>query len=121
MKKIFFACVTALLVFFCQGCTAAPPDCPAVEIVRYKWRPTDDSGNKAASRGELVFCDDEILLAAKVSDTEVRLRGEYLIDDDTITVMSEQYGTVCMGYDLSSEYLTLTYFGKSARFVKDTA
>lgn len=117
MKKITITCLLLFLSVTGAGCIAAPPDSPAEEVVRYKWRPSDEVNS--AVRGELLFNDDEILFAARLSDTEVRLRGEYLIDDNTITVMSEQYGTVCMDYELSSEYLTLTYYGKSARFVKD--
>ncbi len=113
--KILYGIILALSVMSVTGCITAPPECPAQELVRHKWFPENKTGME---RGELLFCDDEMLLSAKMSGTEVRLRGEYLIDDKTITVMSEQYGTVCMDYDLSSEYLTLSYYGRSAKFVK---
>lgn len=114
-SKILYSIILVLSVASAGGCITAPPRDPAQEIVMHKWSP---EGKEGETRGELLFCDDEMLFSAKMSDTEVRLRGEYLIDDKTITVMSEQYGTVCMDYELSSEYLTLSYYGRSAKFVK---
>lgn len=48
----------------------------------------------------------------------IHLAGEYFVDGDTLTVLSDDYGVVVLQYTLVNNELRLTYFDKQAIFVK---
>lgn len=97
---------------FLSGCTTAPPQNAAEELCRYQWIPK-------TAEGSLTFSEDTLSLSVQQGDNSVKLSGVYFADDDTLTVLSEDYGTVVMQYALVADQLRLTYFDKEAVFVKE--
>ena len=107
-------CVSVTL----QGCAAAPPQTAAEEIKLFEWVRTEEKGGANEQLGYLVFTENGISLTSVQGENRLDLTGECVIEESTVTVISENYGTVVMGYTLSSDKLTLSYSGKGATFVK---
>ena len=100
-----------LWIVMLSGCTAAPPQSAGEEIVRYHWIPE-------TAEGGLDFAEHQLYLSVRQGSNQVNLKGEYFMVADTLTVLSEDYGTVVMTYELVNHQLKLTYFGQEAVFVK---
>ena len=117
MREII-AAITIILVGFSVACVSAPPRFPGEEIRLYEWVGLDEKGAKNEALGHLSFSDNSLTPTAQRGQCSLCLEGECIIDDQKITVLSEEFGTVVMGYELSSEKLTLFYSEKSAVLVK---
>ena len=84
----------------------------------HQWAVADASGKKLEDGGRLLFENGGCLLTADPSGTKVLLRGTCFCDDQTLTVLSEDCGTVQMSYRLSENTLALTFSGRTAYFIK---
>ena len=106
------AWLMALTFLVLSGCTtAAPPQNAAEELCRYEWIPK-------TAEGRLTFSGGSLQLSVQQGENRIALNGVCFTDEDTLTVLSEQYGTVVMQYELAADQLHLTYFDKQATFVK---
>ncbi len=114
-QKVILYIICISVMIFTSACTASPPTTAAEEIQRHDWQMLDSSGEEYAS---LTFDDDRFFLKAQVYDSPLSLSGEYYVDEDTISVDTESFGTILLKYKLNSDELTLTYFGKSVVFLK---
>ena len=111
---VIVLCVSVLL----NGCTGAPPRSAAEEIRLFEWVRTDENDARNEQLGHLTFTGNEMSLTSLQGDNRLDLAGECIIEESTITLISEKCGTIVIGYTLSSDKLTLSYFGKAATFAK---
>ena len=105
-----------ITVFLFSGtsCALAPPRSPAEEIALHSWYL---SGQKV----RLSFEGDEMTIRSEGSDDRIYLKGKYFTDEDKLTVLSDDCGTVIMTYRLVADKLELTYAGRTAELVKDSS
>ncbi len=102
LKKLLLILFLSLILSSCQN---APPTAAKDELSRYEWTITDISGNP---HGSVSFHDGKI----KVSDDIIDFDADCIIDENTITVNSKNYGTVILHYTMSGNTLELEYLGK---------
>lgn len=110
MKKLSLIVCTAVL-FITSSCRNAPPASAKDEITSYQWTFTDLSEN---THGSLSFSDGKI----KISDDIIDFCEDCAIDDNCITVCSQNYGTVIINYSLDGDDLQLEYLGKKISLKK---
>ena len=110
---LYIICISSII--FTTACTASPPTTAAEEILRHDWHMLDSEGEEYAT---LTFDNDRFILEAEIYDSPLSLSGECFVDKETISVDTENFGTIIIRYKLSSDELTLTYFGKSVVFLK---
>lgn len=113
---IYMLILSGLIVLY--GCTGAPPRSAEEEIKLFEWVRTDEKDARDEQLGHIVFSENGVSLTSVQGDNRLDLTGECIIEESTITVITENFGTVVMGYELNSDRLTLSYFGKTATFVK---
>ena len=102
MKRLLSVICISLILSSCRN---APPLSAKDEIARYQWTITDISGN---SHGCVSFHNGKI----KVSDDIIDFTDNCMIDEKTITIDSQKYGTVILNYTMSGNTLELEYLGK---------
>lgn len=101
---------------FCS-CVAAPPSDCRDELVMHKWVIYDSFEKEKCT---LSFADGRMLISAEMSDNSVfEFNGEYIADTEKITVVSENYGVLNIGYKINSDSLVLTYIDKEITFKKE--
>ena len=88
-----------------SSCRDSPPASAKDEITSYEWTITDVSGN---THGYVSFPDGKI----KISDDLIDFTGDCTIDENCITVNSENYGVVNISYTIDGDTLELEYLGK---------
>lgn len=110
-KKTVISLITAAALFSCTSCTAAPPCSPSEEIMLHSWY-------SAEQKVRLSFEDGELLMKSEDNGGKLCLKGKCFTANDSLTVLSYGFGTVIMTYKLKNDELELTYFGKTAIFVK---
>lgn len=120
-KNLHYNAIYLLSLCICllmAGCVNAPPLDASEEIKRYEWVRTDENGAKNETSGHLAFSGSSLSLTSSYGESRLDLNGECIVENDTITVITDDFGSVVMEYELSSEKLTLKYAGKTAKFVK---
>ena len=88
-----------------SSCRNSPPVSAKDEIALYEWTITDVSGN---SHGCVSFPDGKI----KISDELIDFTGDCTIDENCITVNSENDGVINISYTIYGDTLELEYLGK---------
>ncbi len=111
MKKFRILWMLGILVMLLSGCVPAPPQNAAEEIRQHHWIPQ-------TAEGVLYFEGHTLQMDVRQDGQAIHLAGEYFVDGDTLTVLSDDYGVVVLQYTLVNNELRLTYFDKQAIFVK---
>lgn len=116
--KIFCTLVTGIfIILLLSSCTPAPPTSSANELVSHKWILVDSFDK---SKGSLSFSDGRILFDAQIDENTVfKLNEEYIIDEEKITVASENYGILVISYKISGNRLSLSYTGNKIILKKE--
>ena len=86
--------------FILSSCRNSPPISAKDEIALYEWTITDISGN---THGSVSFRDGKI----NISDNIINFTNECTVNENTITVNSQNYGTVIFNYTVSGNTLEL--------------
>ncbi len=110
--KHMLVLLSVCMAFMFSSCAKAPPISQSDEIMRYGWFMPDE-------KMKVYFKGDEFIMEG-VENSKLSLKGKCFTDENTITVVSESFGTVVFDYELSADKLRLSYFGRTAEFVKDT-
>ena len=101
------------IIMLC-GCRQASPETKAGELAAHRWEMADTSVS-----GRIDIDGDIFTLSGVAEGTEnVSLSGKYFADDETITVETEDQGTVRLSYDINNEKLILTYYGNELTFFR---
>lgn len=104
-NKFLTIILAALSVIFLSACREQSPTTAAEEISRYNWSLTGEYGECS-----LHFDNDTAELSANISAEEtIKVRGKYFTDENTITVDTDEYGTVVFAYQLKDDKLILTF------------
>lgn len=115
LKKLFAALILFLFIIMSSSCSGAAPLTSNEEIKLHRWNiysETDDIS------GFLTINKNELTLDAELSGEKISLNGESFIDDNRITVLSDEYGTVVFEYKLIDDKLTLVFYNKKLTFIK---
>ena len=106
--------ILCIAVSILGGCAASPPGSAGEELVRHRWI----LGEGKERQCRLTFSDHTLTLTAQGFGEEVSLSGDCFVQEQRITVLSEEYGTVCFDYSLRGDKLLLSFFGKNMTLVK---
>ena len=106
--------IICIAVSFLGGCTKAPPRKAGDELVRHRWIMEDQQNRRCT----LTFTDGQLCFCAGGFGEEVEMKGDCFVQEKQMTVLSEEYGTVCFGYSLVGDRLELTFCGKSVTLKK---
>ncbi|MDD6490170.1 MAG: hypothetical protein PUG48_10260 [Clostridia bacterium] len=117
IRKIACVLVAAVMVLVFCSCTAAPPSDCRDELIMHKWVIYD---NFEKEKCTLSFTDGRMMISAEMGNNSVfEFNGEYIADNEKITVFSENYGILNIGYRIKSDSLVLTYIDKEITFKKE--
>ena len=117
MKKVLIGILFAVIIIllFCS-CTAAPPSDCRDELITHKWVIYDSFEKEKCT---LSFADGRMMISAETGDNSVfEFNEEYIADTEKITVISENYGVLNIGYKIKNDKLVLTYIDKEIIFIK---
>lgn len=105
-------CMTVILLSSCRVC---PPSDASEEITVYTWVNKSDNGECRIN-----FDEENIKIACTLSNNEkMKLEGKYFADENTITVESDDCGTITLGYKLENEKMTVNLYNMSITFTKE--
>ncbi len=111
-RTAIMLCVFLIIIF--SSCTDCPPTDASEEIVKYSWISKNELGECRLS-----FDNDLLRLDCKLSDKEsMKLEGRYFADKNSITVESEEYGTIKLGFRAENEKMTIDMYDMSIIFTK---
>ncbi len=110
--------IICIAVSVMGGCVPSPPESAGEELTRHHWELPQPSGARSCT---LDFAQDRLTLTASGFGEDVNLTGECLVGDGTVTVLSEDFGTVSFDYELDGEKLLLRYCGRCMTLVKGDA
>ncbi len=114
-KRISIMLCVFLTIILLSSCKVSPPSDASEEIAAYAWISQNETGECRMS-----FDGDNIILSCRLSDKEsMKLEGRYFADGDTITVESEDYGTVSFKFKLENEKMTIDMYNMSIVFTKE--
>ncbi len=114
-KRISIMLCVFLTVILLSSCKVSPPSDASEEIAAYAWISQNETGECRMS-----FDEDNIILSCSLSDEEsMKLEGRYFADGDTITVESEDYGTISFKFRLENEKMTIDMYNMSIVFTKE--
>ena len=94
---IILTAAAVMLLLLLPGCTDSPP----------------------LSSAELFVKNNSLTLEAELNGEKTSIKGECFIDNEHITVISDDYGTVVFDYKLNDDKLILEYYKKNITFIKD--
>ena len=108
--------VAVVLVSVFCSCTAAPPSNCRDELIMHKWVIYDSFEKEKCT---LSFADGRMMISAEIGDNSVfEFNEEYIADNEKITIISENYGVLNIGYKIKNDSLVLTYIDKEITFKK---
>ena len=113
---IILTAAAVMLLLLLPGCTDSPPLSSADELNLHRWSIFSDTDNIS---GILFFKNNSLTLEAELNGEKTSIKGECFIDNEHITVISDDYGTVVFDYKLNDDKLILEYYKKNITFIKD--
>lgn len=109
MKKKFMILLYVVIIVCFVGCSASPPSDMADELIANQW--ILYNGNKES--GNLKFENGHIILNVDINNDEPFIMNEeYIIDNNNIIIVSDNYGAPKIEYNISGEKLELIYCEK---------
>ncbi len=115
MKNVvlmLYVFLTAILLTSCKTC---PPSDASEEIASYSWVSKNETGECRLS-----FEDECLILSCNLSEKDkLKIEGRYFADDKTITLESEDCGTLTLEYKLDNDKLSLNMYNMSIVLTKE--
>ena len=112
-RRIRTVCSIMILlsVLLLCACIPAPPETPQEEMIRHHWR-------AETGEGELSFEENTFTMILKQEKSSFTLKGEYLLSEEQLTILSDNCGVMTMSFRIADNKLYLNYSGKECIFVK---
>lgn len=111
IKRGSIITICLLTAIMTSSCRQAPPIFAKDEVASYIWEIEDLSGE---SKGTVSFSDGKI----KVSDKNLNLSEECIIEDERIIINSKSCGVIELRYRMYGDIMELEYFGKKISMKK---
>lgn len=116
MKRIFLMMLFSLFCLSSCSLQSAPPESIHEELISHQWC----IKNNHVKTGELEFLsENQIKLTADIGSETMDLEGTCFINDQKISVISDDWGELSFSYRLEREYLYLQFFDKEIVLEKE--